>query len=122
VSTAHFADSELACNHCGALPPQEFQDLLEAFRVQWGRPMKLSSAFRCSAHNIAVSTTGPNGPHTIGAVDVAIEGPEAYGFVLAAMHFGWTGIGIHQRGSGRFVHLDMLQDGSHPRPRIWSYA
>lgn len=125
MATAHFEDSELAC-HCGCalLPPQEFQDQLEAFRVAWGRPMILSSCFRCPAHNVAVAKTGPHGPHTIGAADVQIYGPAAFGFLLAAMHFGWTGIGINQTGehSQRFIHVDMLQDTpEHPRPALWSY-
>ena len=121
--TEHFTDLELACHHCGRLPPQDFQDQLEAFRQAWGRPMRLSSCFRCPEYNARVSETGPDGPHTIGAADVLIAGPAAFGFLLAAMHFGWTGIGIKQHGpmDQRFIHVDMLQDGRHPRPACWTY-
>ena len=33
----------------------------------------------------------------------------------------FTGIGIQQKGSGRFIHLDMAPAEQLPRPMIWSY-
>jgi hypothetical protein len=32
---------------------------------------------------------------------------------------GFTGIGVQQKGSRRFIHLDVLQNP--PRPNVWSY-
>lgn len=99
-----------------------FMDRLEDLRVAYGRPMSLSSAYRCAAHNAAVSSTGTDGPHTTGrAVDVLVSGPEAFKLIQLAVSRGFTGIGVKQKGDGRFIHLDDLPDGSHPRPRIWSY-
>lgn len=124
MATPHFTDAELACRHCGQLPPAEFQERLERFRVVYGRPIRLSSAFRCSEHNQKVSKTGPRGPHTHGAVDVLCYGQEAWDLLKAAMRYEWSGIGISQKGprESRFIHLDDLtRSPDHPRPWVWSY-
>lgn len=122
MSTKHFSDGELMCScGCKGLPPKEFQDALERLRVSFGKPMRLSSAFRCPEYNAQVSSTGENGPHTRGAVDVLAWGAEARSLVGAAIAMGWSGIGIAQSGPrrSRFVHLD-TQAGP-TRPWIWSY-
>jgi len=63
--------------------------------------------------------TGDDGPHTQGAIDVAIIGGAAFTLVSLALRLGWSGIGISQRaGKPRFVHLDRL---TNKRPAIWSY-
>jgi uncharacterized protein YcbK (DUF882 family) len=101
----------------------EFMDRLEALRNQIGKPMVLSSAYRCPVHNAAVSGTGDNGPHTTGrAVDVLIRGTEALRLVAKAIELGFTGIGVKQKGGARFIHLDDLHPKiGGPRPWIWSY-
>ena len=39
-----------------------------------------------------------------------------------AIKLGFTGFGINQKGSSRFIHLDTLENSSaRPRPTIWSY-
>jgi len=39
-----------------------------------------------------------------------------------ALILGFTGIGINQKGTGRFLHLDLLPNLLlHPRPTVWSY-
>jgi len=83
--------------------------------------MRISSGYRCPAYNDAQSTTGRNGPHTVGAVDVLISGSDAWDLIRAAMDLGWYGLGVRQHGDigERFVHLDRLESG--PRPWIWSY-
>ena len=135
VATDHFSDKELRCKCCGVATMQpEFMESLERIRVEMNRPLKLSSAFRCSKHNQEVSSTGPNGPHTDHgdggqAVDVRISGADALRLVEVAKKFGMTGIGVKQSGPAgkRFIHLDNL--GSNytkltggPRPWLWSYA
>lgn len=125
MATVHFRDAELACSEgCGLLPPQAFQDALEALRIAWGRPLVVTSGARCPEHNQRVSTTGPHGPHTRGAVDLRVAPEDVWDFVLLAMKLGWTGIGLMQKGppGGRFVHLDRLPSGPGcPRSRIWTY-
>ena len=65
------------------------------------------------------------GSHTSGkAVDVACERGFAYQVLFAAVKLGFTGIGVQQSGSRRFLHLDTVgvEDNFHvPRPALWSY-
>ena len=124
-SSTHFSREELTC-HCGCGRCEMdavFMARLEALREAFGKPMKLSSAYRCPDYNAAVSTTGPNGPHTTGrAVDVLVSGEDAWRLVQLAYDMGFTGLGVCQRGphETRFIHLDDLEDDV-IRPRIWSY-
>lgn len=124
--TDHFSKHELVCK-CGCgraeMEPKFLEDL-ERLRLAYGAPMIVTSAFRCPFYNNKVSTTGKSGPHTTGmAVDISVSGPEAYKLVLFAIQFGFSGIGVGQRGPhpGRFIHLDNLPVAAYPRPRIWSY-
>lgn len=124
--TEHFSDDELKCK-CGCNTQKmddSFMGRIEDLRVAYGKPMSVSSAYRCPKHNASVSSTGKKGPHTTGkAIDIRVFGGEAYKFLLLAMQFGFTGVGISQKGGmlGRFIHIDDLQPNEHPRPRVWSY-
>lgn len=119
-----FTPAELACNGSGRLVlVPEFLERLQGMRDAFGRPMVISSGYRSPAHNAAVSATGEDGPHTTGrAVDVRISGPDAYLLLKLALMFGFTGIGISQKGEhgARFLHLDDIPDPA-MRPRVWSY-
>jgi zinc D-Ala-D-Ala carboxypeptidase len=119
-----FKREELACKCCKAhITVPESLDRLERLRVDFGKPMKVSSAYRCSKHNADVSTTGLDGPHTTGrAYDIIVSGKDAYDLVHLATLHGFTGIGINQRGDvdKRFIHIDDIKDRT-TRPRIWSY-
>ena len=123
--TKNFTRQELSCRHCGELHmPVEDIDRLQRLRDKVGHVLIVSSAYRCPQHNNAVSKTGRDGPHTTGAVDIAIHGPEAFHLVVAALALGYTGIGVQQTGplEKRFIHLDSLPDAEgSPRPFIWSY-
>lgn len=100
----------------------DFMAKLVALRVFLDFPFPLSSAFRCPEHNNRVSSTGFDGPHTTGrSVDIAVSGNQAYEILANAPRFGFTGIGVHQRGGNRFIHLDDLQAPDFPRPWVWSY-
>lgn len=122
-SSKHFARGELACRHCGRCEMDEgFMLVLEELRVKWGRPIALTSAYRCPEHNSRVSTTGLDGPHTTGkAVDILISGEDAFELVVLALEIGFLGVGVKQKGGGRFIHLDICGGPRFPRPRIWSY-
>ena len=120
----NFSTEELKCKHCGAhiLVP-EFMDRLQSLRKDYGKPMKISSAYRCSKHNADVSTTGLTGPHTTGrAVDVICTNKDAYDLLHLALLHGFTGIGIKQSGAKntRFLHLDDIPDRM-IRPTVWNY-
>ncbi len=101
-----------------------FLKKLDELRDNYGKPIILNSAYRCPDHNRAVSSSkSVNGPHTTGkAVDIRTSRKEAYTVLSLAFLAGFTGIGVAQKGSGRFIHLDMLGslEGA-VRPTIWSY-
>lgn len=118
----HFSKAELSCRcGCGMLPSQSFMDKIEILRVACGFALPVSSAARCPAHNALVSSTGSTGPHTTGrAIDLSVSRENAYKVLKTAMEMGcFTGIGIKQKGEGRFIHLDDLTGVG--RPTIWSY-
>ncbi len=117
----HFTREEFACRHCGLnLIARDFVSRLDELRERFGRPLIVTSGYRCREHNAAVSTTGLNGPHTSGrAADLAVTRGEAYELMRLAFEMGFTGIGVQQKGQGRFIHLDDLLIDE--RPMVWSY-
>ena len=96
----------------------KLQDLRDSF----GKPMRVTSGYRCPDHPIE-ARKDKVGAHAHGrAVDIAVRGPDAYALIMLAMRQGWQGIGVQQKGDVRFIHLDDLtaKEGW-PRPTIWSY-
>jgi uncharacterized protein YcbK (DUF882 family) len=118
-STDHFTQAELSCHHCGEMAfPPAFLTHLEELRVQWDKPIHLTSAYRCVLHPEEAKKNLP-GEHNRGAIDIQISGPSRYFLIQLAMKLGWSGIGI---GPG-FLHLD--RGFSRPgalRPSFWTYA
>jgi zinc D-Ala-D-Ala carboxypeptidase len=127
TSWPHFSRAELTCQcGCGKMGmDQDFMRRLEELRTAYGRPMVITSAYRCPDHNSRVSKTGRNGPHTKGqAIDILASGENAYELLFFAIGYGFAGLGINQSGphAQRFIHLDRLESlTQHPRPRVWSY-
>ena len=125
ISSKNFSSKELSCSHCGENKfDQKTLDALQELREAIGKPIKLSSAYRCPEHNDKVSGSGKSGPHTTGcAVDILCSGKEAHEILTFAMIRSsiWKGIGVSQRGehSSRFLHLDTLETDM--RPWVWSY-
>ena len=119
----HFSVGEMACSHCGKCEMDDaFMARLDGLREKVGFPLVVSSGFRCAEHNQAVSSTGPNGPHTTGkAADIAVRGDRAYFLLKVAVGMGFHGIGVSQKGDKRFLHIDDCEPPAHPRPNIWSY-
>lgn len=119
--TANFTREELACKHCGKMEiPLHVVQMLQKVRDKVGFPLKINSGYRCPEYNAQLAETGSNGPHTVAAFDIAADGRQAFAIIKAAIEVGFTGIGVSQKGSGRFVHIDYLPT-SHPRPMVWSY-
>lgn len=119
--TPHFSDKELACRCCGlqGMDPQ-FMSKLESVRLAYGKPMIVSSAYRCDDHNKSI---GGSYRHPMGeAIDIRVYGPDALRLVKIALLFGYTGIGVKQHGphERRFIHIDTLGDG-HGGTAFWGY-
>lgn len=117
-------DPKLTCScGCGMLPAQDFMDKVQVLRERVGFGLPVTSAARCPAYNARVSSTGATGPHTTGrAIDLGVSGARAHRVLAEALALGFTGIGVAQKGAGRFIHLDDLPNGPNcPRPFVWSY-
>ena len=125
ISTANFSSKELSCSCCGKNKMnKETVIALQALRDAIGKPLKLTSAYRCPDHNSKVSSTGKTGPHTTGrAIDIKCSGKDAWELLSFAMIRSkvWKGIGVSQRGKheSRFIHLDTIE--AENRPWVWSY-
>lgn len=121
----HFTLREFSCPHCGENKiARDFVDKIDALRAACGFALPVTSGYRCPEHNANVSSTGLMGPHTTGrAVDFGVRGHQALTLVqLALARGGFTGIGLNQKGGGRFVHLDDLPNADgQPRPTCWTY-
>jgi uncharacterized protein YcbK (DUF882 family) len=96
----------------------KLQDLRDSF----GKPMRVTSGYRCPEHPVEIVKSKP-GVHASGrAVDIAVRGSDAYALMMLAMRQGWQGIGVQQKGDVRFLHLDdMTSREGWPRPTVWSY-
>jgi zinc D-Ala-D-Ala carboxypeptidase len=114
------AETECKCG-CGKDLADAFKEICDRLREQYGKPLPMTSGARCASYNQKVSTTGPQGPHTTGhAADFGVSRADAHELLRVAMDMLiFQGIGIQQKGDGRFIHLDTLNSG--PRPNVWSY-
>lgn len=115
---SYFKTEEFACK-CGCgraeMMPSTLSKLVTA-RHKAGIPFKITSGFRCKAHNKAVGGK-PDSAHTSGyAVDIeASVSPARYLIVKNLIEAGFTRIGIAKG----FIHADdspML-----PQNVMWEY-
>ena len=119
----YFKPKELACRHTGdqGFDP-DFLKTLNAIREECGFSFALSSAYR-SPENPVEARKEVKGAHTHGkAVDILASGENALEIIRVAQKHGIQRIGIQQKGSGRFIHLDACtEEDGFPCPSIWSY-
>ena len=127
TSSVHFSKDEFACSHTGNVRMNpDFVSVLEMVREKYGKPMKLSSAFRDKTHPVEArkGDRAGTGDHCRGvAVDVLVSGAEALELIKIAQECGIDRIGIAQKGnhSSRFVHLGISDANAGKGPAIWSY-
>ena len=121
----NFSREELQCSFSGECEIEEDAlNRLQALRDEWGKPIKLSSAYR-SAENPRERTkkTGPGYHHGVNgdggqAFDVLIAGEDVPPFIALAIKHGFRGIGVNQKGewNQRFIHID-----TRDKYACWSY-
>ena len=119
----YFTKEEFECKNTGnCLMQKDFMDQLTILRETIGRPFIISSGYRDPSHPIEARKKEP-GAHASGyACDIGVRGGDALQIIGIALQLGFTGIGVNQKGSGRFIHLDILNSTpQRPRPTIWSY-
>ena len=122
----YFTSEEMACSHTGLEKMDAgFMSLLTELRVAYAKPMRVTSAYRHTTHPIEARKRNGGGTHTTGrAVDIAVDRGDAWELLHLAMAMGFTGIGVKQKGNGRFLHLDNLKPNEmekFARPNLWSY-
>lgn len=112
-------DPMLACPCCGEVPDtKEFNRLmseLDILRESVGFPLRVTSGYRCANHPIERKKSKP-GQHNIAAVDLGVSREKAHTVLRHALLLGFRGIGVNQKGDGRFIHLDLRE-----HPTVWSY-
>lgn len=106
----HFSRSEIACKCCGRIGshPEHLAKLLallEKIREHIGKPVHLTCAYRCPAHNKAVGGV-PKSYHTQDmAADIWVEGMAVDELADAARACGAGGLGRYY--GAQFVHVDV---------------
>lgn len=115
----NFTREEFRCKHTGECEMHHvFMQRLQHLRAKYGKPMIVTSGFRSVRHPIEAAKASP-GEHTKGrAADIAVQGADALLLLRLALEFGFTRIGVNQKGTGRFLHLGDSPDFP---PSVWSY-
>lgn len=117
-----FRAAEFDCQHCGARGiHQAFVECLQGLRDAIGKPLVITSGFRCVRHPIEARKAKP-GRHTEGiAADLrAIGAPLSTLYRTVLQEFPeFTGIGVapHQN----YIHLDTRPIPKGQRAVVWSY-
>lgn len=117
MNSKYFVPSEFKCPCCGCLSilgiPQRLVDVLDCIREDIGKPLYVTSGFRCLSHNIAVGGAEFS-QHLLGtAADVTCDDIDVNQIAFLAESYGADGIGLYP--SQGFVHIDVR--GSYAR---WS--
>lgn len=121
----HFSRDELKCKFTGECSmSSSFLTKLETLRTHYGKPIRLTSAYRSLEHPVekAKSKDGKprsTGYHVLGrAVDIACWNTDGARLLQIAIQMNlFGGYGFSFTGSQRFLHVDDREDGL----MIWSY-
>lgn len=109
--TQNFTSTEFDCKGKGCctqtIIDKKLVELLQDIRSHFGKPVIISSAYRCATHNKKVD--GATGSyHTKGqAADIYISGIKPIEIARYAENIGILGIGLYETDKdGHFVHID----------------
>lgn len=119
LTSKHFAESELACHHCGINGvTRKLLDALEALRALISVPVLIDSAYRCPVWN-RLKGGALRSQHIQGkAADVRVKGKtarELYELALKIPTIRGLGVNDHEQ----FLHLDVRDD---PLAFRWCYS
>lgn len=115
ATSKNFKSEELACSCCGEEHIQQWAlDKLQMVRNSTGRPLKITSAYRCGNHPVEARKKKAGTHHQGIAFDIyTSNGAERYQIITQGLLAGATGIGVAKS----FIHLDWRDD----TPVIWTY-
>jgi len=116
----HFSREEFACHHCDQLPvdgiSKELLEGLETLREAVGRPIHVTSGYRCPAHNYETGGV-ENSQHVQGcAADIWVDGYTAYELGSLCREI-FDGVGVYLEQD--FVHVDMRSQGKEVGTYTW---
>lgn len=103
MHSKNFSEREMACKHCGKQGvTQKGMDMLQELRDLWGKPMIITSAYRCEDHPVEAKKA-KGGQHTKGhAFDIKCTPAEMVDLICLAKKVGFTGFGMAKS----FLHVD----------------
>lgn len=109
----NFRVSEFACHGSGCcstvLIDEKLVTFLQKIRDHFGKPITITSGYRCPTHNAKPTTGGSTGSrHTKGqAADISVQGVAPAEVAKYAESIGIKGIGLYETAKdGHFVHID----------------
>lgn len=107
----HFSSSEFDCHGNGCCSStiinEKLVQFLEQIRNHFGKPITITSGYRCTVHNRNVNgATGSR--HSKGdAADIVVQGITPRTVAQYAESIGILGIGLYETSAdGHFVHID----------------
>lgn len=105
--SANFSIREFDCkgaNCCAQTPiDEQLVEYLQKIRDRFGKPVYISSGYRCEKHNAKVAGAAPKSKHIDGmAADIVVEGVDPLAVAQFAEMLGVKGIGHYND----FVHID----------------
>jgi len=115
ASSKNFSAEELQCTCCGSEGVQQWAlDKLQAVRDMVGRPLTITSSYRCSNHPVEARKSKA-GTHNQGiAFDIYVSsGAERHELITTGLLVGANGIGVDKN----FIHLDFRDT----TPVVWTY-
>lgn len=103
MRTKNFSEREFACKHCGKNGvTDKGAEMLQELRDLWGKPLILTSAYRCEDHPVEAKKAR-GGQHTHGhAFDIKCTPAEMVDLIILARKVGFKGFGFHKS----FLHVD----------------
>ena len=113
--TKNFSEEEMRCRckECdGGRMDLAFMTLLQEARSGYGRPVYVTSGFRCEKHNREVGGL----PHSLHLFGMAADAEffhiqDVYNYVRSAMNAGLKKIGIKRLAAGHYmVHVDASKE------------
>lgn len=110
--SANFKSTEFDCNGANCctetLIDVDLVNYLQKIRDHFGKPVNISSAYRCPTHNAKVANASSKSKHMYGmAADIKVSGINPPEVAKFAESIGVLGIGLYDTNSdGHFVHID----------------
>lgn len=105
----NFRISEFRCKcGCGTtLHDPLLSEYLQQIREHFGKPVYITSGYRCEKHNASIQNASKTSRHMKGqAADFYVSGVKPAEVAKYAESIGVKGIGLYEAGDGNFVHID----------------